>query len=439
MNIARLSTQESDFDASLERLLHWDMSEESDVERLTREVISRIRVEGDAALLEFTRRFDQLDVEQAADLELSLDECRAALARITTDQRQALDNAASRIEAYHRHQKDDSWSFEDELGNELGQRVTPLERVGVYVPGGQASYPSSVLMTLIPAKVAGVEELVVTQPTPSGERNDMVLAALAIAGADRVYTVGGAQAIAALAYGTQTIPKVDKIVGPGGAFVATAKRLVFGQVGIDLIAGPSEVLVIADGTTDPEWTALDLFSQAEHDAHAQAILLSPDADFITSVAGEMDRLITKQPRAEIIRASLEARGALIKTDSLEQAVAITNRIAPEHLELHVADSDSLLPGIRHAGAIFCGAYAGETLGDYVAGPSHVLPTFGTARFASPLGVYDFQKRSSLMKISAQGAAALADIAVPIAQSEGLQAHAAAAAARAQSMNRAESD
>jgi histidinol dehydrogenase len=431
MQIQRLSTQHPDFDASLNRLLHWDMSEENDVERLTREIIARIRADGDAALLEFTRRFEQLDVERADQLELSSHECHAALARITPDQRLALERAASRIEAYHQQQKDDSWSFKDELGNELGQRVTPLERVGVYVPGGQASYPSSVLMTLIPAKVAGVAELVVTQPTPAGERNDMVMAALAIVGADRVYTVGGAQAIAALAYGTQTIPKVDKIVGPGGAFVATAKRLVFGQVGIDLIAGPSEVLVIADGTTDPEWTALDLFSQAEHDADAQAILLSPDEDFLDAVAAEMDRLITQQPRAQIIKASLHARGALISTASLEQAVEISNRIAPEHLELHVEDSEALLPGIRHAGAIFCGAYAGETLGDYVAGPSHVLPTFGTARFASPLGVYDFQKRSSLIRISAEGAAALADIAVPIAQSEGLEAHAAAAAVRAQ--------
>lgn len=436
MKIQRLSAQHPDFDASLDHLQHWDMSEENDVERLTREVIARIRAEGDAALLEFTRRFDQLDVERTDQLELSTDECRSALARITLDQRRALERAASRIETYHRQQKDDSWSFKDELGNELGQRVTPLERVGVYVPGGQASYPSSVLMTLIPARVAGVEELIVTQPTPAGERNDMVLAALAIAGADRVFTVGGAQAIAALAYGTQTIPKVDKIVGPGGAFVATAKRLVFGQVGIDLIAGPSEVLVIADGTTDPEWTALDLFSQAEHDADAQAILLSPDEDFLDAVAAEMDRLITHQPRAQIIQASLHARGALIGTDSLEQAVEISNRIAPEHLELHVEDAEALLPGIRHAGAIFCGAYAGETLGDYVAGPSHVLPTFGTARFASPLGVYDFQKRSSLIRISAEGAAALADIAVPIAQSEGLEAHAAAAAVRAQLTNKA---
>ncbi|NKC00944.1 MAG: histidinol dehydrogenase [Pseudomonadales bacterium] len=438
LDLKRLTTRDSDFGAELEKLLHWDMSEDNNVERVAREVIAEVRSRGDQALLEYTREFDRLTVASANKLELSMEDCAGALDRISADQRDALEKAAARIRVYHQHQQESSWSFEDEFGNELGQRITALDRVGVYVPGGQASYPSSVLMTLIPAKVAGVSELVVTQPTPDGVRNDMVLAALAIAGADRVFTVGGAQAIASLAYGTKTIPRVDKIVGPGGAFVAAAKRLVFGQVGIDLIAGPSEVLVIADGTTDPEWTALDLFSQAEHDAAAQAILLSSDDDFIDEVASSMEQLLSAQPRAEIIRASLEGRGALIATESIAESVEIANRIAPEHLELHIADPQSVVADVRHAGAIFCGAHASETLGDYVAGPSHVLPTFGTARFASPLGVYDFQKRSSVLNITADGAASLADIALPIAESEGLYAHARAAAVRAQEMNKSKS-
>lgn len=429
-DLKRLTTLDHDFNSELEKLLHWDTSEDNDVERVAREVIAEIRSRGDQALLEYTRDFDRLSVASAAELELSMEECSAALDRVSDVQRSALLKAAERIRVYHQHQQERSWSFKDEFGNELGQRITALDRVGVYVPGGQASYPSSVLMTLIPAKVAGVQELVVAQPTPGGVRNDMVLAALAIAGADRVFTVGGAQAIAALAYGTETVPRVDKIVGPGGAFVAAAKRLVFGQVGIDLIAGPSEVLVIADGTTDPEWTALDLFSQAEHDAAAQAILLSSDEHFTDEVARVMERLLTVQPRAEIIRASLDGRGALIQTQSIAESVEIANRVAPEHLELHLADAERVVPDIRHAGAIFCGPYAGETFGDYVAGPSHVLPTFGTARFASPLGVYDFQKRSSIINITAEGAASLANVVLPIAESEGLHAHARAAAVRA---------
>lgn len=434
IDIRRLQDTDSDFDRVLEQLLFWDVSADSNVEKITRDVIDNIRSRGDQALLEYTAQFDRVEVSTAAELKLSLEDCRAALQRISEADRVALQSAADRIRQYHEHQLETSWSFTDALGNNLGQRITPLEKVGVYVPGGQASYPSSVLMTLIPAKVAGVKKLVVTLPTPNSERNDMVLAALAIAEPDEVYTVGGAQAVVALAYGTETIQRVDKIVGPGGAFVAAAKRLVFGQVGIDLIAGPSEVLIIADGTTDPTWCALDLFSQAEHDAAAQAILLSPSADFLDAVLNEMQRLLPQQPRREIIEASLKGRGALVLTQDLQAAVAISNRIAPEHLELHVADPDALLDDIQHAGAIFCGAYAGETLGDYVAGPSHVLPTYGTARFASPLGVYDFQKRSSIIRMTREGAAVLADVAVPIARAEGLHAHASAAAIRAQAQN-----
>ena len=434
MDIKRLSSKDPGFSKSLDQLLLWDVSEDSSVEKVTRDVIADIRQRGDDALLEYTAKFDRLDVTSGADLQISQEDCHSALERITNEDRLALQKAADRIRSYHEHQLEASWSFTDELGNELGQRITPLEKVGVYVPGGQASYPSSVLMTLIPAKVAGVNKLVVTLPTPDGERNDMVLAALAIAEPDEVYTVGGAQAVAALAYGTDTIPCVDKIVGPGGAFVAAAKRLVFGQVGIDLIAGPSEVLIIADGATDPEWCALDLFSQAEHDAAAQAILVSPDATFLDAVEAEMQRLLPIQPRKEIIQASLRQRGALIQATDLQDAVAISNRIAPEHLELHVLDPDAILGEIQHAGAIFCGPYAGETLGDYVAGPSHVLPTYGTARFASPLGVYDFQKRSSLIRMSDKGAAQLAEVAIPIARSEGLHAHASAAVVRAQVQN-----
>ena len=433
MNVRRLNTSADGFDAELTKLLHWDLVGDDGadgVEATVTDILARVRAHGDAAVLDCTRQFDRRTVENVAELALSADDLAAALARIPDSDAATLTAAANRIRTYHEHQVEASWSFTDEHGNELGQKITPLDRVGVYVPGGQASYPSSVLMTIVPAKVAGVREIVVTVPTPDDEVSDMVLAALSIAGADRVFTIGGAQAIAALAYGTQSIPRVDKIVGPGGAFVAAAKRQVFGLVGIDIIAGPSEVLVVADGSSDPEWTALDLFSQAEHDADAQAILVSPDSAFIDAVDAEMRRLLPTMARASLIQASLEGRGALIQARDLAEAVEIANRIAPEHLELHVAEPEPLLADIRHAGAIFVGAFAGETLGDYAAGPSHVLPTFGTARFGSPLGVYDFVKRSSVIRVSPQGAAELADVAVPLATSEGLEAHARAAAVRA---------
>jgi len=430
LEITRLSTADTDFQAQLDKLLGWDLGDAGGVEEIVRCVLADVRSRGDAAVLEYTHKFDELSAQQMQSLELTQSDLRAAMARIGNTERTALEKAAERIHAYHLHQREESWSFTDDMGNELGQKITALQRVGVYVPGGQASYPSSVLMTLVPAKVAGVDELVVTVPTPQGARNDMVLAALAIAGADRVFTIGGAQAIGALAYGTQSVPRVDKIVGPGGAFVAEAKRQVYGHVGIDIIAGPSEILVLADGTTDAEWCALDMFSQAEHDAAAQSILISPDRQFLRQVEQQMVQLLGAQPRQQTIAASLAQRGGLIHCHDMAEAVQLANRIAPEHLELHVDDAEALLPEIRHAGAIFCGEFAGETLGDYVAGPSHVLPTFGTARFGSPLGVYDFVKRSSVIRISAEGAAQLADIAVPLASSEGLHAHARAAAVRA---------
>lgn len=428
--IRLLNAEDSEFADELDRLLAWEAQAGGEIASTVADILAQVQQGGDAALVSYTAQLDKLEVDDMGALTLSADDLQQALSRLDSALRSSLQQAADRIREYHQRQLAPAWSYTDELGNELGQRVTPLDRVGVYVPGGQASYPTSVLMTLIPAQVAGVGELIVTFPTPGGVRNDTVLAALAVAGADKVFTVGGAQAIGALAYGTESVPRVDKIVGPGGAWVAEAKRQVFGRVGIDVIAGPSEVLIIADGTTDPEWAALDLFSQAEHDAAAQAILLSPDESFIGQVQQEIERLLPTMQRRDIIAGSLSTRGALIRTPDLGEAVRIANRIAPEHLELHVADVDALLPDIRHAGAVFCGAYAGETLGDYVAGPSHVLPTFGTARYASPLGVYDFQKRSSLIRISPEGAASLADTAVPLALSEGLQAHALAAAARA---------
>jgi histidinol dehydrogenase len=434
MTALRLDTTMADFTQRLQQLLQWDMSADDGVEGVARAILEQVRNEGDAAVLSLTNRLDRLSATDMSSLALRKDELQAALDRIDAADRSALEQAAERIRAYHEHQLDSSWSYTDEFGNVLGQKITPLDRVGVYVPGGKASYPSSVLMTLIPARVAGVEELIVTVPTPDGERNDMVLAALAIAGVDRVFTIGGAQAVGAMAFGTETVPRVDKIVGPGNAYVAAAKRQVFGQVGIDVIAGPSEVLVLADGSTDPEWVALDLFSQAEHDPVAQSILLSPDAEFVQAVADAMESLLPGMSRREIIAESLRGRGALITTRDMDEAVAIANRIAPEHLELHVANPDAYLDKIRHAGAIFCGAHSAETFGDYVAGPSHVLPTFGTARFASPLGVYDFVKRSSVIRLSAEGAAHLADIAVPLATREGLEAHARAAAARVAKSN-----
>lgn len=437
MKIARLNSKQSDFADRFDDLLHWEMGSDDGVEGVVRDVLRNIRLNGDEAVLEYTKRFDSVAAAKVGDLFISSGELEEAYARIAADDRHALQRAALRIREYHEHQIESSWSYTDSLGNKLGQKITPLSRVGVYVPGGKASYPSSVLMTLIPARVAGVEELVVTVPTPQGERNDMVLAALFEAGVNQVIAIGGAQAIGALAYGTQSIACVDKVVGPGNAYVAAAKRQVFGHVGIDVIAGPSEVLVIADGTTDPEWAALDLFSQAEHDAAAQSILISPDKAFLDAVEAQMQALLPTMQRQDTIAASLAARGALIQSADIAEAIALGNRIAPEHLELHVANPDAWLDQVKHAGAIFCGAHTAETFGDYVAGPSHVLPTFGTARFASPLGVYDFVKRSSVIALSAEGAAGLADIAVPLASSEGLQAHARAAAVRATALNEVE--
>lgn len=429
MKIARLDTNDAGFDAALDELLAWDVSEDDAVSRVAAEVIARVRAEGDAALLDYTTRFDRLTATSVSELEVPKADLTAALERISAEERSALEFAAERIRAYHERQIDTGFTYVDGHGNELGQRVLPLDRVGVYVPGGQAAYPSTVLMTVVPARVAGVGEVIVTVPAPDGVRSDLVFAALAIAGADRVFTVGGAQAIAALAYGTASIPRVDKIVGPGGAFVAAAKRLVFGPVGIDVIAGPSEVLVIADGSEPPAWLAMDLFSQAEHDPAAQAIAICPDGDYLDRLEAEMSAALPTLQRAEITAESLAQRGALIRCRDLDEAVSIANRIAPEHLELAVADPEALLAGIRHAGAIFIGAHTPEVMGDYVAGPSHVLPTFGTARYASPLGVYDFTKRSSVIKLSPEGSAALVGTASVLARGEGLEAHALAAEAR----------
>lgn len=427
--IRRLDSRDAEFAGQLDELLAWDVSSDDEVNRIAAEVIGAVKTGGDAALLDYTARFDRLDVAEAAQLELNRQDLEQALAAIDPEQRAALESAAQRIRSYHERQRDDGFSYEDEHGNQLGQRVLPLDRVGVYVPGGQAAYPSTVLMTVVPAKVAGVREVIVTVPTPDGVRSDLVLAAALIAGADRIFTVGGAQAIAALAYGTETIPRVDKIVGPGGAFVAAAKRLVFGPVGIDVIAGPSEVLVVSDGSERPDWLALDLFSQAEHDEAAQAIAISPNLEHLDRIAAEMERILPTLSRRDIARASLSRRGALIHCVDLGEAAEIANRIAPEHLELALKDPDAVLADIRHAGAIFIGAHTPEVMGDYVAGPSHVLPTFGTARYGSPLGVYDFQKRSSIIRLSPSGSEALVETASILARGEGLEAHALAAEAR----------
>ena len=424
-----LDATAADFADELEHLLAWDLSVDSKIDLAVSEIIRQVRAEGDGQLLALTQRFDGVSAKDMTELEITQEELADAWLRIGVEAQQALSEAAERIRRFHEHQREGSWSFTDELGCQLGQKIQPLDRVGVYVPGGQAAYPSSVLMTLIPAKVAGVQEVIVVSPTPNGLRNDMVLAALYLAGADRVFTLGGAQAVAGLAYGTQTLPRVDKIVGPGNAYVAAAKKQVFGQVGIDMIAGPSEVLVIADGSTDVEWAVLDLFSQAEHDASAQAILISTDADFLRQAAVMIQERLPKMQRSDIIRASLEQRGALIYCADRDQAIDVANRIAAEHLELAVADPQPWIDGLRHAGAIFVGAYTGETFGDYIAGPSHVLPTFGTARFASPLGVYDFQKRSSIIEISRTAAEALSKPTDLLATSEGLEAHALAARVR----------
>lgn len=426
ITLRRLDAADPDFARHLDHLLSWESVSDAGVNQRVLEIIEAVRTRGDEALVEFTQRFDGVQASSMADLILPRERLELALTRITDEQRNALEHAADRVRSYHEKQKQDSWRYTEADGTVLGQQVTPLDRAGLYVPGGKASYPSSVLMNAIPAKVAGVAEVVMVVPTPRGEINELVLAAACIAGVDRVFTVGGAQAVAALAYGTQSVPRVDKIVGPGNIYVATAKRHVFGQVGIDMIAGPSEILMVCDGQTDPDWIAMDLFSQAEHDEDAQSILVSPDAEFLDRVAESIARLLPTMERAEIIRTSLEGRGALIHVADQARACEVVNRIAPEHLELSVADPEAWLPGIRHAGAIFMGRYTAEALGDYCAGPNHVLPTSGTARFSSPLGVYDFQKRSSLIFCSADGASVLGRTASVLARGESLTAHARSA-------------
>ncbi|MEZ5542978.1 MAG: histidinol dehydrogenase [Pseudomonadota bacterium] len=425
--IRRLDSRAGGFAAELGALLDWEQSADLRVEAVVREIITAVRTRGDAALVEYTERFDRRSA--GAGLELPRAACAAAVDTIGAERRAALETAAARVRAYAERQKLESWSYTEADGTLLGQQVTPMDRVGLYVPGGKAAYPSSVLMNAIPAKVAGVTELIMVVPTPGGEVNAMVLAAAHIAGVDRVFAIGGAQAVAALAYGTETVPAVDKIVGPGNAYVAAAKRMVFGKVGIDMIAGPSEILVICDGQTDPDWIAVDLFSQAEHDEDAQAILVSPDGAFLDRVAERIEGLLPEMPRAAIIEAALARQGALIQVRDLDEAIEVANRVAPEHLELSVAEPQAVAARIRHAGAIFMGRYTAEVLGDYCAGPNHVLPTSRTARFSSPLGVYDFQKRSSLIQCSPAGASTLGRTAAVLAHGEGLTAHARSAEVR----------
>ena len=426
MKIRRLSSQQADFQVQLDKLLAFETTQDEKLEATVATILADVCTRGDEAVLEYTQRFDRLPVGTAASLEITQTELRAAFDGLPAEQRLALEQAAQRVTAYHQKQLQTSWSYTEEDGTLLGQQISPIERVGLYVPGGKAAYPSSVLMNALPAKVAGVGELIMVVPTPDGIRNSLVLAAAYLVGVDRVFTIGGAQAVAALAYGTATIPRVDKIVGPGNAYVAAAKRSVFGVVGIDMVAGPSEILVICDGKTNPDWIAMDLFSQAEHDELAQAILLTPDAAYADAVHASAERLLEQMPRRDIIRTALENRGALITVRDIDEACDISNRIAPEHLEMSVDDPQQWLPKLKHAGAIFMGRYTSEALGDYCAGPNHVLPTSGTARFSSPLGVYDFQKRSSLIQVSPRGAATLGDIAATLAYGEGLQAHAQSA-------------
>ena len=430
--IHRLDAASPDFRDRLSALLAYEPSQDARIERAVVDIVADVRARGDAALLEYTRRFDRVDVHEAAALEIPRTELDAALDGLPADQRDALSRAAQRVRDYHQRQRAESWSYQEEDGTVLGQKITPLDRVGLYVPGGKAAYPSSVLMNALPAKVAGVPEVIMVVPTPDGVRNPLVLAAAAVAGVDRVFAVGGAQAVAALAYGTATVPRVDKIVGPGNAYVAEAKRRVFGQVGIDMIAGPSEILVLCDGTTDPDWIAMDLFSQAEHDEMAQAILLTPDAAFADRVAAAIERLLPGMPRRDTIAKSLADRGALVTVRDMEQACEIANDIAAEHLEISAQDPDRWADRIRHAGAMFLGAWSSESLGDYCAGPNHVLPTMRTARFSSPLGVYDFQKRTSIIRMSREGARALGPVAATLARGEGLQAHARSAELRLES-------
>ena len=432
VNIRQLSTAAADFETEFERVRHASADADDAIEQRVADILADVRQRGDAAVLDLTARFDGVQAQSVAALEITRQELHQALQAITPAQRHALQAAADRVRSYHQRQLQAcglSWQYRDGDGTLLGQKVTPLDRVGMYVPGGKAAYPSSVLMSAIPAQVAGVGEIIMVVPTPRGAKNALVLAAAQVAGVSRVFTIGGAQAVAALAYGTATIPRVDKITGPGNAYVASAKRQVFGRVGIDMIAGPSEILVLADGTTPPDWVAMDLFSQAEHDELAQSILLCPDAGYIAAVKAEIDRLLPTLARQAVIRASLAGRGALIHTRSMQEACDLSNRIAPEHLEVSSQDPHHWEPLLRHAGAIFLGAYTSESLGDYCAGPNHVLPTSGTARFSSPLGVYDFQKRSSLIEVSQAGAQVLGPIAAELAFGEGLQAHAMAAQMR----------
>lgn len=426
IDIKQLDATQADFWSQLDILLDWEGVSDEAVTNIVKEILTAVKTRGDEAVLEYSRRFDRVKAEKMADLEISLDRAKAALENIPQAQREALEAAAERVRIYHEHQKQDSWNYTEADGTILGQQVTPLDRAGLYVPGGKAAYPSSVLMNAIPAKVAGVQELIMVVPTPDDEVNELVLAAAAVAGVDRIFAVGGAQAVAALAYGTETVPQVDKIVGPGNIFVATAKGMVFGTVGIDMIAGPSEILVICDGKTDPDWIAMDLFSQAEHDEDAQSILISPDAAFLENVKASIDRLLPTMERKDIITSSLTNRAALIHVENMDVAVDVANFIAAEHLELSVDEPMEMAKKIRHAGAIFLGRYTPEALGDYCAGPNHVLPTSRTARFSSPLGVYDFQKRSSLIQVSQQGAQTLGKVASVLARGESLTAHARSA-------------
>lgn len=432
VDIRELTSQSATFWDELGHLLAWEGVSDAQVQKTVTDIIAAVRAEGDAALVELTNRFDRMQVQTMADLEISTERLQQAFNAITSEQREALQEAAQRIARYAERQKIESWNYTEADGTVLGQQVTPMDRVGLYVPGGKAAYPSSVLMNAVPAKVAGVPELIMVVPTPDGEVNELVLAAAAISGVDRVFALGGAQAVAALAYGTQTVPQVDKIVGPGNIYVATAKRQVYGAVGIDMIAGPSEILVVCDGKTNPDWIAMDLFSQAEHDEDAQPILVTPDADFVTAVKASIEKLLPTMPRKDIIEASLRDRAALITVENMDKAIEVANFIAPEHLELSVDNAEEVAKSIRHAGAIFMGRYTAEALGDYCAGPNHVLPTSRTARFSSPLGVYDFQKRSSLIGCSSEGASELGKIASILARGEGLIAHAESAEYRIKS-------
>lgn len=426
INISQLNAKQSDFWQQLDKTLAWDSVSDEQVFNTVNDILKDVKKRGDAAVVEYTNKFDRLDASDFSELEISKEQLEDSLINITPEQREALEKAAERVRAYAEHQKVESWSYTEADGTLLGQQVSPMDRAGLYVPGGKAAYPSSVLMNAIPAKVAGVPELIMVVPTPDGEVNDLVLSAAAIAGVDRVFAIGGAQAVAALAYGTESVPKVDKIVGPGNIYVATAKRMVFGAAGIDMIAGPSEICVVCDGKTEPDWIAMDLFSQAEHDEDAQSILVCPDAAYIEQVKASIEKLIKEMPRAEIITKSLNERGVLIEVADMDEAIEVANYIAPEHLELSIDDPQEWAKKIRHAGAIFMGRYTAEALGDYCAGPNHVLPTSRTARFSSPLGVYDFQKRSSLIDCSAEGASVLGKVASTLAHGEGLTAHARSA-------------